>query len=313
MILGITLGDVTGIGPEVALRAVARLTAEDTDVHYVLIGDTGVVRRLCGLMGVEADLPLWRGADSEPSRVYVLPVSDGELPENLPPGDPRAALEAVAALREGARRCLNGEFAGLVTAPVNKASIVEAGVPFIGQTEFLADLAGVSYPTISRIENGHEAPRWSTMQRLTHALGLDPSFTATQVTATYTLATVAKDWMKSPSRTGEPDWTSLRSFTDQLSLHPELSNLAIRQRPPRTGSPLVDNLLAAIAEKIAHDCGFRRPAWTRNVEPLASPWESQGTPRKRSTARTRTPIEFSRRGLFLDPVAIWRKNALTRA
>ena len=32
MILGITLGDVTGIGPEVALRAVARLTAEDTDV-----------------------------------------------------------------------------------------------------------------------------------------------------------------------------------------------------------------------------------------------------------------------------------------
>jgi 4-hydroxy-L-threonine phosphate dehydrogenase PdxA len=100
MILGITLGDVTGIGPEVALRAVARLTAEDTDVHYVLIGDTGVVRRLCGLMGVEADLPFWRGVDSEPSRVYVLPVSEGELPESLSPGDPRAALEAVAALRD---------------------------------------------------------------------------------------------------------------------------------------------------------------------------------------------------------------------
>ena len=196
----------------------------------------------------------------------------------------------------------------------NFGVVIQERRKFLGiSTRRLADFAGVSYPTISRIENGHEAPRWSTMQRLTHALGLDPSFTATQVTATYTLATVAKDWMKSPSRTGEPDWTSLRSFTDQLSLHPELSNLAIRQRPPRTGSPLVDNLLAAIAEKIAHDCGFRRPAWTRNVEPLASPWESQGTPRKRSTARTRTPIEFSRRGLFLDPVAIWRKNALTRA
>ncbi len=159
MILGITLGDVTGIGPEVALRAVARLTAEDTDVHYVLIGDTGVVRRLCGLMGVEADLPLWRGADSEPSRVYALPVSEGELPENLPAGDPRAALEAIAALREGARRCLSGEFAGLVTAPVNKASILEAGVPFIGQTEFLADLAGVSRFAMMLL--GHDpAGRW---------------------------------------------------------------------------------------------------------------------------------------------------------
>ncbi len=159
MILGITLGDVTGIGPEVALRAVARLAAEDTDLRYVLIGDTGVVRRLCGLMGLESDLPPWRGADSEPSRVYSLPVSETELPEGLSPGDPRAALEAVAALREGARRCLSGEFAGLVTAPVHKASILEAGVPFVGQTEFLADLAGVSRFAMMLL--GHDpAGRW---------------------------------------------------------------------------------------------------------------------------------------------------------
>lgn len=159
MILGITLGDITGIGPEVALRAVARLAGEDSGVRYVLLGDTGVVRRLCGLMGLESDLPTWRGADSEPSRVYSLPVSEGELPEDLPPGDPRAALEAVAALREGARRCLSGEFDGLVTAPVHKASIVEAGVPFVGQTEFLADLAGVSRFAMMLL--GHDpAGRW---------------------------------------------------------------------------------------------------------------------------------------------------------
>lgn len=159
MILGITLGDITGIGPEVALRAVARLAGEDSEVRYVLLGDTGVVRRLCGLMGLESDLPIWRGAGSEPSRVYSLPVSEGELPEDLPPGDPRAALEAVAALREGARRCLSGEFAGLVTAPVHKASIVEAGVPFVGQTEFLADLAGVSRFAMMLL--GHDpAGRW---------------------------------------------------------------------------------------------------------------------------------------------------------
>ena len=68
-------------------------------------------------------------------------------------------MEAIAALREGARRCLSGEFAGLVTAPVNKASILEAGVPFIGQTEFLADLAGVSRFAMMLL--GHDpAGRW---------------------------------------------------------------------------------------------------------------------------------------------------------
>jgi 4-hydroxythreonine-4-phosphate dehydrogenase len=143
MILGIALGDITGIGPEVALRAVARLAGEESDTRYVLVGDTGVVRRICGLMGLESDLPPWLGADSEPARVYSLPVDAAELPDDLPPGDPLAARSAVASLVEGARRCLSGEFAGLVTAPVSKEAIIRAGIPFVGQTEFLADLAGV--------------------------------------------------------------------------------------------------------------------------------------------------------------------------
>jgi len=79
MILGITLGDITGIGPEVALRAVARLTAEDTDVHYVLIGDTGVVRRLCGLMGVEAEHHT-SIADEDIMHIGVLGSEPGDGP-----------------------------------------------------------------------------------------------------------------------------------------------------------------------------------------------------------------------------------------
>jgi 4-hydroxythreonine-4-phosphate dehydrogenase len=45
-------------------------------------------------------------------------------------------------VKEGALRCLRGELAGLVTAPVNKEAIVRAGVAFIGQTEMLSQLAG---------------------------------------------------------------------------------------------------------------------------------------------------------------------------
>jgi 4-hydroxythreonine-4-phosphate dehydrogenase len=142
MTLGITLGDVTGVGPEVALRAVARLAGEDTDTRFVLIGDSGAVRRICGLMGLESDLPPWLGADSEPARVYSLPVHPETLPGNLPAGHRLAALSALAALEEGTRRCLSGEFDGLVTAPVSKEAILRAGIPFVGQTEFLAELSG---------------------------------------------------------------------------------------------------------------------------------------------------------------------------
>ena len=44
-------------------------------------------------------------------------------------------------LRDGGQRCLRGELDALVTAPVNKESIIRAGHKFIGQTEFLSELA----------------------------------------------------------------------------------------------------------------------------------------------------------------------------
>jgi len=64
------------------------------------------------------------------------------LPEVLNPGSPKAALAAVKWLTDGARRCLRQELDALVTAPVNKESIIRAGQAFIGQTEFLSQLAG---------------------------------------------------------------------------------------------------------------------------------------------------------------------------
>ncbi len=139
--LGITLGDITGIGPEVALRAVAREVVADEDTRYVLIGDNAVVRELCGLLGVEADLPRWSDRAEVASRVYVHDLETAPLPRDLPAGAPEASLAAVRWLREGARLCLAGELAGMVTAPVSKEAVLRSGQPFIGQTEFLSDLA----------------------------------------------------------------------------------------------------------------------------------------------------------------------------
>jgi 4-hydroxythreonine-4-phosphate dehydrogenase len=138
--IGISLGDVTGIGPEVALRAIAAEAASD-EARYLLIGDADLITRLNRKSGLDLPLKTFSG-DNATGRFCVTNPLAAPLPDNLPAGSAPAAHAAVAALRDGAERCLRRELDALVTAPVNKEAIIRAGYPFIGQTEFLSELAG---------------------------------------------------------------------------------------------------------------------------------------------------------------------------
>ncbi len=138
--IGISLGDVTGVSPEVALKAVAAESQSD-DTKYLLIGDEKVARQLNAANGLNRPLENFSGYAAAGKLFIANPLSEA-LPERLPAGSPLAARAAVAALLDGAQRCLRGELAALVTAPVNKESIIRAGHKFVGQTEFLSELAG---------------------------------------------------------------------------------------------------------------------------------------------------------------------------
>jgi 4-hydroxythreonine-4-phosphate dehydrogenase len=137
--IGITLGDVTGIGPEVALKAVAAEAAR-TDARFLFIGDEAHLRILNEKLALNLPLPAFDDAGSA-GRFQVTNPLVGPLPPGLAAGAPGAARAAVAWLVEGALRCLRHELDALVTAPVSKAAIVRSGIPFIGQTEFLSQLA----------------------------------------------------------------------------------------------------------------------------------------------------------------------------
>ena len=158
MHIGISLGDVTGIGPEVTLKALAAESASDA-ARYLLIGDAGHLRRLNQTLGL--NLPLQDFTDlNAPGRFFIFNPLAEPLPADLPPGSPAAARAAVAWLREGAQRCLRGELAALVTAPVNKESIIRAGEKnFVGQTEFLSGLAGTDR-TIMMLLGHDDRDRW---------------------------------------------------------------------------------------------------------------------------------------------------------
>jgi 4-hydroxythreonine-4-phosphate dehydrogenase len=155
--IGITLGDVTGIGPEVTLKAVAA-EAKNDDTRYLLIGDADSVNRLNQKTGLNLPLKKFTGY-GDSGRFFIINPLAEPLSESLPAGSPAAALAAVASLRDGAGRCLRRELDALVTAPVNKESIIRAGHQFTGQTEFLSELAQARRTAMMLL--GHdERGRW---------------------------------------------------------------------------------------------------------------------------------------------------------
>lgn len=165
--LGISIGDPTGIGPEVTVKALAQMPEDDW--RYLLIGDAELLRGVSEKCG--AGLPLQPFTDySAPGRFFMHNPGD-PLPRSLAQGSREAAMAAMAALVDGAERAIRGETAGIVTAPVNKESIIRLGKPFMGQTEFLSEMAGAKR-TAMMLLGEDDRGRWLRVALVTTHLPL---------------------------------------------------------------------------------------------------------------------------------------------
>lgn len=134
--LAITTGEPAGIGPEI----VAALAATDLPADLIAIGDKDALLLAAQARGIaltlEADDGQWRRERAQGSLRYVhVPAPAPVVPGNL---DARNAPCVVAMLARAADGCLDGEFDALVTAPVQKSIINDAGIAFTGHTEFFA-------------------------------------------------------------------------------------------------------------------------------------------------------------------------------
>ena len=122
---------------------------------------------------------------------------------------------------------------------------------------------------------------------------------------TPSLAALYDAWR--PSGRGDLiDWVRLRHFLDYLTRHPQEISEAISRPPEPSGSALLDNILAGIAETQADEAGLAPPSWTRQVKPLKTPWKSPGTPNQQARAATRTPLALAVRGITLSRSSLWR-------
>ena len=130
VVLGLTLGDPAGIGPEIAVKA-ALGRRWPGSLRLVLIGSAALIRAECRRQRLP--FPPIRGDGIELPPVSLWDPTPGPAAA-VPPGrcSARGARQAVAWIEAAVRACQSGELDGLVTGPVNKEGLKRAGVPFPG-------------------------------------------------------------------------------------------------------------------------------------------------------------------------------------
>jgi len=139
--LAITTGEPAGIGPDVTLLAARR----EWDAELVAVADPDLLAQRARQLGLAVELRPFRAQDSGGGhRPGVLPVLEVPLAAPCQPGQLNAANAGyvLETLRTAVRACTEGVCQGMVTGPVQKSIINDAGIPFIGHTEFLAAETG---------------------------------------------------------------------------------------------------------------------------------------------------------------------------
>jgi transcriptional regulator with XRE-family HTH domain len=182
----------------------------------------------------------------------------------------------------------------------------------------LARGAGLSPSTVTRIESGAVDPGLGTLRRLAAAAGRTmyvshshtPHPSEPQPSSPAARLAALSDALRHTRVGTSPDWTRLRGFVDWTGRHGDRIGDAIADRPEPSGSPLLDTLLAGIAEKLADDAGLPRPAWAAEVEPLRQPWRALLPPADQERERESTPPQLAARGIELGAANLWRAATL---
>jgi 4-hydroxythreonine-4-phosphate dehydrogenase len=139
--IAVTSGEPAGIGPDLCVR----LAERTWPARLVLMGDIELLReRARRLRAGVRFAPYVARSACAPGAIEVahFPLSAVAKPGEPDPANAKPVLSTLEAAVSG---CLSGEFAAMVTAPVQKSSINDAGIAFSGHTEFLAERTGASH------------------------------------------------------------------------------------------------------------------------------------------------------------------------
>ena len=133
--LAVTSGEPAGVGPELCLA----LARRSFPARLVVLGDARLLAERAAGLGLAVEVRSYDPAGMPASgclEVLDIPLA---VPSRTGRLDPANSAYVLALLDRAIAGCRSGEFAGMVTAPVHKGVICDAGVPFSGHTEYLAE------------------------------------------------------------------------------------------------------------------------------------------------------------------------------
>jgi 4-hydroxythreonine-4-phosphate dehydrogenase len=147
-VLALTMGEPSGIGGEITLKAWARRNSLDP---FFVIDDPDRLNEIAQKTGPKVPIQVI-STPSEAADVFAaaLPVLPSPLPAPAVPGQPDAAnaKSVIAAIKTAVRLVLDGAADAVVTNPIHKQVLYQADFPYPGHTEFLAALAGIDTPPV---------------------------------------------------------------------------------------------------------------------------------------------------------------------
>ena len=137
--IGITIGDVAGIGPEITLKALSDSKIRNT-VTPVVIGDGTFLRRVADSLGIDFDwVPF--GEASHGVGIELLDLKN--VPEDVRFGEESAETGRASGeyIEKAVELWRGGDIDAIATAPISKKALTAGGYDFPGHTEFLAELS----------------------------------------------------------------------------------------------------------------------------------------------------------------------------
>jgi 4-hydroxythreonine-4-phosphate dehydrogenase len=138
--IAISVGEPAGVGPELLVHAIER----GANAQLIYIGDTSVLEEASRVLRAGFYFERFDPNDHQPIKpqtIYYVPQKLGQANEFgfLRQGN---APYVLTVLSRAAAGCISGEFDALVTGPIHKGNINDAGIPFTGHTEFLQKISG---------------------------------------------------------------------------------------------------------------------------------------------------------------------------
>jgi 4-hydroxythreonine-4-phosphate dehydrogenase len=151
--IALTPGEPAGIGPELCVQ----IAQHALPAEVVVLADPRLLRERAGRLGLPLRLRPFAvdstALPNPPGTLSVLPL-ELRAPARCGQLDPDNAGYVLETLRQAVAGCQRGDFAALVTGPVHKGIINDAGSAFSGHTEFLAERCGGAFPVMLLVTSG---------------------------------------------------------------------------------------------------------------------------------------------------------------